>query len=205
MSELITESPVVWVLLLMSVVALTIILIKLWQMFQLRPEAHEVVESALHEWITGNRQDGLKTAMSNSFGADIVRRAMHGMQKGTNEAALREDLERRALAQLNGLRSLLPALEAIATLSPLLGLLGTVLGMIEAFQAMEAAGSRVDPSTLSAGIWQALLTTAIGLTVAIPTLAVYNWLDRKVQRSSNWLDDVITRLFTSQRGVEVED
>ena len=54
--------------------------------------------------------------------------------------------------------------------APLLGLLGTVFGMIDAFQQMEMAGNNINPSTLSGGIWEALLTTAVGLSVAIPTV-----------------------------------
>ena len=71
--------------------------------------------------------------------------------------------------------------------------------MIEAFQAMETAGNEVDPSVLSGGIWQALLTTAVGLAIAIPVLAVYNWLDRRVEWVNARLSDLITQIFTSYR------
>ena len=84
----------------------------------------------------------------------------------------------------------------IASLSPLLGLLGTVLGMIEAFQQMEAAGSQVDPSILSGGIWQALLTTAVGLAVAIPVVIMHGFFERKCDRIAFLLDDALTRVFT---------
>ena len=203
MLDLIGGSPVVWVLLCMSLAALTIILLKIWQLVQLRPEKTDELETALRYWLNGSKEEAVEKASSKEFGSDILIRAMQGVQdSAVEEAALREDLERIALLKLNDLRALLPALEGIATLSPLLGLLGTVIGMIDAFQAMESAGSRVDPSVLSAGIWQALLTTAIGLTVAIPTLAIYTWLDRKVQRVASWLNDVLTRIFTSMHGVK---
>ena len=114
----------------------------------------------------------------------------------TDQATLREELERVALAKLKDLRSHLPALEVIGTLTPLLGLLGTVLGMITAFRGMEAAGSQVDPSVLSGGIWQALLTTAMGLSIAIPVMAAYNWMDRKAQRVSEQINDAVTQVFT---------
>ena len=107
---------------------------------------------------------------------------MRGKRNGTDLTLLREELERVATFRLNQLKMLLRPLEVIANLAPLLGLLGTVLGMIVAFQNMEAAGSRVDPSVLSGGIWQALLTTAVGLAVAIPTVAVHSWLERRVER-----------------------
>jgi len=75
---------------------------------------------------------------------------------------------------------LLKPLEVIANLSPLLGLLGTIIGMIIAFSSLEKAGSNVDPSILAGGIWQALLTTALGLIVAIPSLASFYWFDNKI-------------------------
>lgn len=194
-------SPVVWVLLVMSVLALTIVLLKVWQLIQLRPEDYAPLEDALLLWNNGSYQQAIAKINPDRFGGDMLLLAMQGTLADKAVSPLREELERMAITKLNDLRSLLPALEAIATLSPLLGLLGTVLGMIEAFQAMEAAGSRVDPAVLSSGIWQALLTTAIGLTVAIPALAVYNWLDRKVQRVGEWLSDATTRIFSVHHGI----
>lgn len=190
-------------LLLVSVVALTIILLKLWQLVQLRPESHVQLDEALDLWTAGEKDLALQQIDSSYFGSEIIDVAMQELERSTDVNPLREELERLVLQRVESLRSLLPALEVIATLSPLLGLLGTVLGMIEAFQAMEAAGSRVDPAVLSSGIWQALLTTAIGLAIAIPTLAIYNWLDRKVQRVTNWFGDAITRLFSSVHGISV--
>ena len=105
-------------------------------------------------------------------------------------------LRKRAnLTQLR-LRSLLRPLELIATLSPLLGLLGTVLGMIEAFRQLEVAGNQVDPAILSGGIWQALLTTAVGLVVAIPVVLAHAWLERKVERCGHLMEDAVTQVFT---------
>ena len=196
-------SPVVWVLLAMSVLALTIVLLKIWQLVQLRPESNAALEEALGKWCSGRHEEAIEKIDHSSFGADMLLLAMQATSTGLPMDPLREELERMAITKLKELRSLLPALEAVATLSPLLGLLGTVLGMIEAFQAMEAAGSRVDPAVLSSGIWQALLTTAIGLTIAIPALALYNWLDRKVQRVAEWLSDATTRIFSVHHGISV--
>ena len=87
-------------------------------------------------------------------------------------------------------------LELVGHLSPLLGLLGTVLGMIEAFQALEASGTRADPALLSGGIWEALLTTAVGLIVAVPALVALAWLEGVHERIMRRTEDVLTRLFT---------
>ena len=67
---------------------------------------------------------------------------------------------------------------------------------------MAAAGNQVDPSVLSGGIWQALLTTAVGLTVAIPVVAAHTWLERKIERIAILMNDVVTQLFTSHITLE---
>lgn len=87
-----------------------------------------------------------------------------------------EEVARVATAELQSLERFLGLLAFIAQVSPLFGLLGTVLGMVDLFSGLEAAGQSVEASTLSAGIWKALLTTAAGLIVAIPALAGHAWL-----------------------------
>lgn len=87
-----------------------------------------------------------------------------------------EEVARVATAELQSLERFLGLLAFIAQVSPLFGLLGTVLGMVDLFSGLEAAGQSVEASTLSAGIWKALLTTAAGLVVAIPALAGHAWL-----------------------------
>lgn len=76
----------------------------------------------------------------------------------------------------------LRVLDLTAQLAPLLGLFGTVLGMIEAFQTLQEAGSTADPSLLAGGIWVALMTTAVGLCVAIPASVVLAWFDSRLLR-----------------------
>lgn len=189
--------PVVWLLLAISVAALSVVLLKLWQFFRLRPEHNEELPHALSAWRQGEHEQAWQMLKAERFSSEIVVLAMRELAEGgADQATLREELERVALGKLNALRAQLPALEVIGTLTPLLGLLGTVLGMIAAFRAMEVAGSQVDPSVLSGGIWQALLTTAMGLAIAIPVMAAYNWMDRKSQRVSEQINDAVTQVFT---------
>jgi biopolymer transport protein ExbB len=129
--------------------------------------------------------------------AKVLAAAMQGMrQRSGDEPRVREEVQRVATLELENLRSYLRLLELIAGLSPLLGLLGTVLGMIEAFQQLEQAGSRIDPALLSGGIWQALLTTAIGLAVAIPSVLALSWLERRIERCAHTMEDFVTQIFT---------
>lgn len=189
--------PVVWILIAMSITALSIILLKVWQFVTTKPETLGTLDTTLSMWRRGECQEALKELDREVFSGEVVEIAMHSLtQDQMDEDVLKEELDRVASAKLNDLRTLLPALEAIGTLSPLLGLLGTVLGMIDAFQAMEAAGTQVDPSVLSRGIWQALITTALGLSVAIPSLIAFNWMDRKIQRVATQMSDLVTQVFT---------
>ena len=89
-------------------------------------------------------------------------------------------------------------MQVIATIAPLLGLLGTVFGMIEAFQQMEMAGKNVDPSILSGGIWEALLTTAVGLSVAIPIVVFESYFRNIIENFKNNIESAVTKVLTSQ-------
>lgn len=196
--------PVVWILCAFSVVALTIVLLKLWQFAVMRAETTREVDQALSLWSMGDRLGAIKTLKPHRPVAGLVALAMKGVEAGQEPSLLREELSRVATQRLGQMRAFLRPLEVIATLSPLLGLLGTVLGMIVAFKQMEAAGSQVDPSVLSGGIWQALLTTAVGLAVAIPVMTIHNWLERKVERVAVVMNDAVTRVFTSGLSKEHE-
>jgi biopolymer transport protein ExbB len=118
------------------------------------------------------------------------------MDTTLSDATAREETTRFAKAELAEARSGLRVLELIATIAPLLGLLGTVLGMIEAFQALQDAGSRADPAALAGGIWEALLTTAAGMAVAIPASMALTWFESITDRIQGDLEDIATRIFT---------
>lgn len=89
----------------------------------------------------------------------------------------------------------LPLLNLIAGLAPLVGLLGTVVGMVRAFQTVATAQGPVNPSLLAGGIWEALLTTVAGLAVAIPALLFHHYLDQRVQRLAFQMDHFGTALI----------
>ncbi|MDR0662826.1 MAG: MotA/TolQ/ExbB proton channel family protein [Spirochaetaceae bacterium] len=98
----------------------------------------------------------------------------------------------------------LPILASVASIAPLLGLFGTVLGMIEVFQRLAALGGRADVALLSDGIWVALITTAFGLFVAIPSLLAHHYFLRLVSGRSDYMELLISRLniLTGKRGGE---
>lgn len=105
------------------------------------------------------------------------------------------EISRIGSAELRYLESHMRGLEMAATVAPLMGLMGTVIGMIESFAKLSEAGSRIDPSMLAGGIWEALVTTAGGLMVAIPSLAAYYILDSLIERIRATMRDVTIQVL----------
>ena len=190
---------VVLVLLLMAVLATAILIGKSLQFHRLGIGQRSELYASLREWRKGHWIQAFESlkAVSNHPVGRVMDAGMRGLLADKNEATVREEVTRIARNHLARLRSWLRALELIASLSPLLGLLGTVIGMIEAFRRLESAGNQVDPALLSGGIWQALLTTAVGLVVAIPALVAHQWLERRVERCAHTMEDCTTRVFTT--------
>lgn len=195
--------PVVVILLMMSVVALAITLLKTWQLYAVRIGDRAPARRAIALYRAGRRQEAFEaSARSRNPVARVIALAIGGRLRGdVPETAIREEVARFAADLVESLRSYLRPLEVTATLAPLLGLFGTVLGMIDAFQQLEQAGSRVNPAILSGGIWEALLTTAVGLAVAIPAVAVLNWFERIIDRVAHEMEDGATQLFTPDLAV----
>lgn len=190
--------PVIMVLAVMSLISMSVFLMKVFQFMRYGYSRQGPLISALTFW--GHRDVSSALGQLNKTRNPIARVLEVAMslrsQKGNDDTLVREEVMRIAKRQLAKAKSHLRILEVIATLSPLLGLLGTVLGMITAFQKLQGAGAAVDPSILSGGIWEALLTTAAGLIVAIPTVLGLNWLEQKVERFKLTLEDCMTQVFT---------
>lgn len=190
-------SPVIAILLGLSIIACAIILIKLVQLIHLNVVTRGHSDQALTDWHNGNEGKALDRLEKSHHPVDqVVHVAMTGDHSADKVELLREEIQRIANLELNRLRVLLRPLELIAGISPLLGLLGTVLGMIEAFQQLSNAGDQVNPALLSAGIWQALLTTAIGLSIAIPVVVIHSFLERQVEKARRQIEDQVTQVFT---------
>tara|TARA_B100000446_G_scaffold61006_2_gene57439 strand:- start:19159 stop:19803 length:645 start_codon:yes stop_codon:yes gene_type:complete len=191
--------PIVAVLCFLSIVVATLALVKLWQFCQcglLFGDNTTINQLFLEHWSRNDLTAAESTLKDNKAPeAQLLRHLCQTEKSGRLEnEAQHNELQRYALSLLGQLRSYLRPLEVIATVAPLIGLLGTVTGMIEAFQAMEAAGKQVDPSVLSGGIWQALLTTAIGLIVAIPASLLHSWFERKLEVCGQNMGDALAQI-----------
>lgn len=198
--------PVVLILFACSVVALAIVLVKLWQFHAARLGDRRRAAQAV-ALLRGGRADDALALLAGTRNpvAQVVARAIRGRRRrDLPEAAVREEVLRAGNELLERLRAQLGALEVIGAVAPLLGLFGTVLGMIEAFRRLSEAGSQVDPAILSGGIWEALLTTAVGLAVAIPVVVLCNWFERRVERVAHEMENLVTQVFTPDLSVAPE-
>jgi biopolymer transport protein ExbB len=115
---------------------------------------------------------------------------------------IKEAVESSGKMEVHNLERYLGVLATIAAVAPLLGFLGTVTGMIKAFMRIEALGGNVNASVLAGGIWEALVTTASGLTVGIPVLIFYNYFQGKVDRFVYEMEESSSKLLEalSKRG-----
>lgn len=189
--------PVVYLLVGLSIIVLTITLAKLYQFYQAGVFRKNYARQAVEHYRKGNVKAALDhTRKCNSIRAQTVAKSIRGQaHTQTERNVIREEVTRFAADRLDVLQSHLRLLEVIGSMAPLLGLFGTVLGMIDAFQQLENAGNQVDPSILSGGIWLALLTTAVGLGVAMPTVAILSFFERRLERLAHDLDNLIAQIF----------
>lgn len=204
------NSIVLSIIFTLSVFALAMVLIKLVQFFWLKYLCPSYTNLSLLLWRKGDRSRAISAMIADKHPVDrVVLFAMRGVSEDLDNAShytlLREELQRLAIKELNRLKYFFRPLEIIATISPLLGLLGTVVGMIEAFQQLEMAGDQVNPSVLSGGIWQALLTTAGGLSVAIFVVVFHSFFDKQVELIKQRMEDSLTQVFTQEITASIQE
>ncbi len=121
----------------------------------------------------------------------LLRPMLDALDQGAGE----QEIAFTGSRQVRHLERGIGSLGLIATVSPLLGLTGTVTGMINAFQSIAAAGSRADVTVVASGIWEALLTTAVGLLIAIPAHVACHYLERRMERITLILEETGTVLY----------
>jgi biopolymer transport protein ExbB len=129
----------------------------------------------------GREEDALTLAgQSNSPMGRILEKAIQArdLDKDTLESVIVNATEN----EVRGLSAYLQALATIGNIAPLLGLLGTIIGMIKAFMVIQDMGGKVNAAVLAGGIWEAMLTTALGLAVALPTMVAHSYLLSKVDK-----------------------
>lgn len=173
--------PVVWILFTYSIIALAIALERYIHFIRMRRLPSQF-NLQLHDAIDNNK---LPALISGLRGPEVA--VISGIYQAANENI--KDLVRVATRigsqELQRMERGFRTLGLLGDTAPLLGLFGTITGMIKAFMVIDQAGGKVDAQALAGGIWEAMVTTGVGLAVAIPILFILHWLENLAAQRTN--------------------
>lgn len=184
-------------ILVLSVYSIAVIIYKIFQFWHLKVYNNYFLEELLNAVSKKRISDAKKIAKNNlgivagivGFSLDNFFNKNQDIEKSKSLVAVFGSSQIRKLEKhLNGL-------EMVANVSPLLGLLGTVIGMVHSFAGIEKAGQNINPSVLAGGIWEALITTVAGLVVAIPALVAYYFIQSKIEEVRNIVRDAVNEIM----------
>lgn len=171
--------PLMWPIMACSVVAFGIAIERFIVLRRAAISSREFIEAIRQVLRQGRVQDAV--ALCDEAEAPLARVVRAGLLKsGRTREEMREAMEDAGKIEVPRLERFLPGLATCASVAPLLGMLGTVQGLIKCFAAIQFKQGLVNPSDLAGGIGNALVTTAAGLVVAIPTLVLYNYFVARV-------------------------
>ncbi len=174
--------PIMWPILLCSVIAFAIVIERLIRLRQEQIDTKSFMEQISKSMKRNKVMEALD--LCDRTGGPIAAILKAGILKHDRpRGEVREAIEDASIHEVPRLERNLPVLATVAHVAPLLGLLGTVTGLVKAFQVIESKASAlnpVNPGDLAGGIWEALLCTTFGLCVAIPTYVAYNYLVSRV-------------------------
>ena len=188
--------PILWVLVIISIGAFAVVL-------------ERIVFFAVNEKNVGNNfKDEILSLVASkkldeaialcdtkkSCVASAVKKFLQKAPKGIDVQDYEFILKEVTNQEISPYERRLNLLASVISISPMLGLLGTVTGMIRAFTNISKYGAG-DAAIVADGIAEALLTTAAGLMIAIPVIVVYNYLNRRLEKMENEIDDVVTNII----------
>lgn len=171
-----------------SVIALAIFLERLLRFARLPLGENKLAEDISNHIKRG--EDHQAYELANRSNSPMGRMLSNAMEvKNQDRETLETVIYHSTNEEIRGLSKYLQGLATIGNIAPLLGLLGTVIGMIKAFMVIQEMGGKVNASVLAGGIWEAMLTTALGLAVALPTIVAHSYLISRVERFESGLRD----------------
>ena len=188
--------PILWVLVIISIGAFAVVLERI--VFFARNEKN-VGSNFKDEILSLVASKKLDEAIAlcdtkKSCVASAVKKFLQKAPKGIDVQDYEFILKEITIKETSPYESRLNLLASVISISPMLGLLGTVTGMIRAFTNISKYGAG-DAGIVADGIAEALLTTAAGLMIAIPVIVVYNYLNRRLEKMENEIDDVVTNII----------
>lgn len=178
----------------LSIVAVTAGVYKFFEFIRLGVGRRREAERILDTWLAGDAESAMAAAgRRRSVLARILQSVFSGLQARPSDPSYAEELGRQtAIIELATMTSRMRLLDMVVQAAPMLGLLGTVIGMIDAFSVLAASESGVDPISLADGIWTALTTTAVGLAVALVAFFIATFFEARIDRERNMIEAIIS-------------
>ena len=199
--------PLMWVILAASVVGVGVFFERLWSTQRAKVLPRSFVDRIRALVAKGKTSEALLLCEENGSSiALIMAAALRAYEYSVSRGEIKEAVEEVGAREVAHMDRNVEIVGTVATISPLLGLLGTVVGMIQVFRqfVVAYASGNVGPDTFAQGIWQALITTAYGLIVAIPTLLLYRFLQGRTGRIVGEMEEdamgIVNLLEDSRRG-----
>lgn len=155
---------------------------------------HKATQKRTTQWLAGEVDDAISSAQSSgSVLARVQLATMTAVRARPRDTNYAEEIARQsATFELQRLSRHMRVLEAVVQAAPMLGLLGTVIGMIEAFGKISQSVGAVDPAMLAGGIWTALTTTALGLSIAVIFYFISMYLEGRIDRTRDAMNLMIS-------------
>jgi biopolymer transport protein ExbB len=188
---------VMYPILFLSILALAIILERSFYLYRLARTPRVDLTMIVRAVNAGECDSALSLVSGNRSPVAVVMTALIlNLSEGKKRAELIEIASAVGSQAVDNIEGRIKILPLVVQLAPLLGLLGTVTGMIQAFQVIENLGGKVNAMALAGGIWEAMLTTAFGLFVAIPTAFGHFFLERRIDALANEINIAASRLLS---------
>lgn len=185
--------PILALMLLLSVVATATAIAKLFVLSRLGVGRRRIVRQVLSRWAAGDAAGAQKLAGTDksALGRVVAATVAARLRWPGDKERAREVATGAGLVLLDRMGAQVRILETAVQAAPMLGLLGTVLGMIAAFNEMATTGGAISPTELAGGIWVALSSTALGLAIAIPFYFFTSWIEGRIERERAAMDAAI--------------
>lgn len=189
------SSFVIYVLLaFLSFFAVAVGFFKVTQFSRMGVGRRDDAERILDDWLNGRVDDAIGAAgKRKSVLARILQAVFSGLQARPGDTSYAEELSRQtAIIELASLSERMRSLDMVVQAAPMLGLLGTVIGMIDSFSVLAVTDGAIDPTQLASGIYVALTTTAAGLGIALVAFFIATWLEGRIDRERNMMEALMS-------------
>ena len=188
--------PILWVLVVISIGAFAVVLERIVFFARNEKSIGDTFKDEILSLVANKKIDEAIALCDTkkSCVASAVKKFLQKAPKGIDVQDYEFILKEITIKETSPYESRLNLLASVISISPMLGLLGTVTGMIRAFTNISKYGAG-DAAIVADGIAEALLTTAAGLMIAIPVIVIYNYLNRRLEKMENEIDDVVTNII----------